>query len=1638
MLRTWVHVWVVLCLAVSVPISLAAVTERVSVSSAGEEGNGVSWSPSITADGRYVAFMSHASNLVPGDTNATPDAFVHDRLTGTTERVSVSSAGEEGNGASWVPSLSADGRYVAFPSAASNLVPGDTNATSDIFVHDRLTGTTERVSVSSAGEEGNGDSGWPSISADGRYVAFGSDASNLVPGDTNATPDIFVHDRLTGTTERVSVSSAGEEGNGGNWWPSISADGRYVAFLSDASNLVPGDTNGYDIFVHDRLTGTTERVSVSSAGEEGNGGNWWPSISADGRYVAFLSDASNLVPGDTNGYKDVFVHDRLTGTTERVSVSSAGEEGNGVSGYPSISADGRHVVFESDASNLVPGDTNAWTDIFVRHLGDVAVLEVGEAAASPGETATVPVSLTETAGVAGLQFDVTYNLGRAGLLGLMDVRRGAALPEDWVIEYSAPAADTVRVAAYSPTATGLLPGSGSVVELEFAVDPQATGGEQCTLHPHDIMLLDGLGQQIGPVVGQDGVFTAIDDRLPLDGGIVPVSLSGRTSLFAISVPGGIPNLFVTARYAGPGSHPSWPVSTLRLERDGVQVASTWGYRDLIIHLPGPSGGTYMLSVTAVGPWILEARSALPDLPLGQWVVGTIYGDDGSAWHQVTCPGGTASLHIASETIGLWSELRVYSDVMGGTQVAAATGSYYSPSELLQVEIVAPEPRTYYVHLMDSGYIYGGDQTRQYMIKADTVPIEPPPGATPAIASISPTTGGTAGPVTVAVKGYCFDQAATVCLQRDGYADVCATSVTASENGRSLAATFDLSVAEPGEWTLVVTNPDSQTATAPTPFTVEQGGEAKLWVEIVGREQLRASRASTLVLRLGNAGTTDSGPAVVVLEGKMDWQAQVGLLLTGEGTGVVDQWVRFGDKGLAFWVPNIAPASVHDISVKLLCNSVGDGALQAGFVSPKPPSPQPTGRQSSVRDATSAGESGWNFGRPGTQPPLGAIMFRRWAGWPFDPGHVAVYVGKDALGNDIVREIDCVAGMAWVQTVPLSSWDADHAGEYLGWATPPRFTESLGYKVATVAKAVPDGRLADYYLVPLWDTNSNCAKFVGDSYKGAGLDLGWSPFTVPALVYQQASGQPYPGGLQIWPSTVRPDTLLYFLGPYGLTLRLVDVIFSISPEDKYGPSGWDASGTPSDELQRWIPADRPIEYRIDFWNKEDASAATQDVIVTDQLDPDLDWSTFRFTEVGFLDWRVELEPCQYFNVDVEGVTIDLSQYYPGAPVVDLVVNCEGTFNSETGEIEWRFRALDPVTRDYPEEPLAGFLPPITDTGWEIGWVEFSVSAMPGLPSGTAISNQAWVTFDVNPPNPAPKQGPYVNTLDGAPPTSAVRPLDAEQRWPFFLVSFEGEDDADGCGLASYDLYVSEDGGAPYLYRWGVSPTDSAVVFTGRCGHGYAFYTRSRDHVGNLEPAPSGPDTSTVTGPGFSDIGEGFWAWNEIYWLAYHQISQGYPDGTYRPTLPVGRDQMAVYISRTLAGGEANVPTGPATATFPDVPTDHWAYKYVEYAVAEHIVAGYPDGKYQPDWQVNRGQMAVFVARAMADPSDRPDLSSYTPPATATFPDVPGDFWAYKFIEYIADPSRAVTRGYPDGKYHPEYVCTRDQMAVYMVRAFRLPL
>lgn len=347
-------------------------TLRASVDSSGLERQAASATAAVSGDGRFVAFASLGA-FAPDDDEGVQDIWVHDRQTGLTERVSVSSAGVPADADCLGPSLSSDGRYVTFRTSATNLAPGDANGQSDVFVHDRQLGTTELVSATSGGQSGGGDSFYGSISDDGRFVAYMSDAEDLTAGDANLAYDVFVLDRQTGQTQIASVATDGTPTDvfQFSFDPSIAADGSAVAFASLSKKLAPGPVSGLgDVFVRDLAAQTTELVSAGLGGVPADGPSSVPTLSADGRFVVFASQATNLVPGDTNGVEDVFVHDRQTGQTELVSVAQDGGPANDRSYLyyvqPSLSADGRFVVFESYASNLAAPDTTPYKDVFVR------------------------------------------------------------------------------------------------------------------------------------------------------------------------------------------------------------------------------------------------------------------------------------------------------------------------------------------------------------------------------------------------------------------------------------------------------------------------------------------------------------------------------------------------------------------------------------------------------------------------------------------------------------------------------------------------------------------------------------------------------------------------------------------------------------------------------------------------------------------------------------------------------------------------------------------------------------------------------------------------------------------------------------------------------------------------------------------------------------------------------------------------------------------------------------------------------------------------------------------------------------------------------------------------------------------------
>ena len=365
-------------------LATGAIT-RISTNADGTEASGNSNAPVFSPDGTKVAF--EISNRILNGNTFSQDIYVKDLEAGTLTPISTDAAGTQGNSLSSSPVFSPNGTKVAFSSSAFNLVAGDTNGVSDIFIKDLATGAITRVSTNAASAQGNGYSGSPVFSPDGTKVAFFSYASNLVTGDTNLAADIFVKDLSTGSVTQISTAADGTQGNSSSYSPVFSPDGTKVAFFSYASKLVPGDAWGRpDVFLKDLTNGAIIRVSTNDAGIKGNNFSYSPAVSPDGTKVAFESDASNLVVGDRNRVRDIFVKDLATGAITRVSVSDGGTQGNGHSGAPVFSADGTKLAFFSYASNLVAGDTNGVWDIFVV---DLAVTTSVLPAPGPGHTIQV-------------------------------------------------------------------------------------------------------------------------------------------------------------------------------------------------------------------------------------------------------------------------------------------------------------------------------------------------------------------------------------------------------------------------------------------------------------------------------------------------------------------------------------------------------------------------------------------------------------------------------------------------------------------------------------------------------------------------------------------------------------------------------------------------------------------------------------------------------------------------------------------------------------------------------------------------------------------------------------------------------------------------------------------------------------------------------------------------------------------------------------------------------------------------------------------------------------------------------------------------------------------------------------------------
>jgi Tol biopolymer transport system component len=358
-----------------------------SLDQGGGNGNDHSFLPSLSADGDWVAFESDATDLVAGDVNGVRDVFLRQISTGTTILVSQGPGGVRANADSFHAAVSENGDFVAFYSEASNISHNfDNNGVRDAFLFERANNRVRRISVSSSGVEGNAVTGTRGtqrgldISNDGRLVVYNSNASTLVSGDTNSVSDIFLYNNANQTTKRVNFAN-GVQSNASSQNPVISGNGLFVAYMSSANNQGSIDTNGaIDIYHASTITNfSTQRVSVSSSGAQANTSCWYPAINHEGNMIAFDSQSTSLVSGDSGAFTDVFVHDLWTATTVRASLTWNGQEANNYAYHATISANGNMVGFTSAASNMTLEGAIVQS-VYVRDKSLGTVMRWGESA----------------------------------------------------------------------------------------------------------------------------------------------------------------------------------------------------------------------------------------------------------------------------------------------------------------------------------------------------------------------------------------------------------------------------------------------------------------------------------------------------------------------------------------------------------------------------------------------------------------------------------------------------------------------------------------------------------------------------------------------------------------------------------------------------------------------------------------------------------------------------------------------------------------------------------------------------------------------------------------------------------------------------------------------------------------------------------------------------------------------------------------------------------------------------------------------------------------------------------------------------------------------------------------------------------
>jgi parallel beta-helix repeat protein len=986
---------------------------------------------------------------------------------------------------------------------------------------------------------------------------------------------------------------------------------------------------------------------------------------------------------------------------------------------------------------------------------------------------------------------------------------------------------------------------------------------------------------------------------------MPFSVShGDAFASKVNVPEGLENLFVFVKKSTRIGYANTWSGRLKLYRDTFTYFSDDQFlgnlggassSDISRQFKSPTGGTYFFEIESTNEqgegFVLFTEN--PDtLNLGLWEEGTVLRPHGYDWKTFNIPAGIDTLYFQTEGIGLWSTLEIFHDSISPNAERWRLDNLGAGYRITG-KIENPKSGRYYLRYKDSAVLQGNstntynpksDQSRDYLIQVRNSPIDPGKQALKVQSLSTNTVGRDKSEITISGTG--FSETDLVWFILAGIDTIQSPVYDVDASGLNARVELDLSAVDTGYWALAVQRLDGQYADAPSPVHVVDDALPLIWSRVNSRETMRIGRNNLITVDYGNLGDLDAENVWLVLMLPEGTQREVRLskIFTYPGDTLKPGAYQY------IYIPRIAAHSNGQIEVIVNLPEVNEYFFGSYILYDfqindiwRADYSEIWASQTSLfydrfdqLDTTEAPKPGEQVykaffsdapGTPGVTSPV----------WPAQTG---IYVEDGGMGY--VIDFDSRDGGRINKTL-FSIWKENG---YYGALHPNNWTDSIGLAIGITTLGfydslnpviVPQGGYVSnwkiYFPFPFNDSTENNLSFIGQMYDLNGFSTGivaqrggggggrpsGNPSHAPssssilgdwfncnkviqglmAVGYEQdcCGGRRIinPGGA----GGNRPNENLNRLnancdGEDQLPGRgKTGGVSSSTPEDKFGPLGYDFEGTSLGERQRFIRSASALQfnYRVDYWNKPNATAPAAEVFIRDTLDSDFDLETFSFTEIGFLRWRIPLEGGPYFNI-----TVDMR------PDFNLLVHVEGTLNPFTREIYWVHRSLDPDTYNLPDDPLAGYLPPIDSLGYNIGWVNFDVKTKTNLPSGTELTNQARVNFDgVGPWGPAPPYGPYRNKLDYEAPVSSVQPIQSVSPDDSFIVNWNGTDSL-GCGIASYTIMVSEDGAS--FEEWIVDTSTTEGLFHGQDGHIYSFYSLAKDHLDNVETKGPISEASTL--------------------------------------------------------------------------------------------------------------------------------------------------------------------------------------------------